>query len=1055
MDVQKPLNSSEIKDVLKYWLLALRYEESLTSRPQAHKVAASRDLSIRTEDPQDGQEYFKLPFAEGAQLMLQGCKELELGLNPERAAFCEHCIRAAWKREYMNLRRDRPNIEQEGIWVLGFPVLYLPRHEELVPLLRFPIALHWREEERPWHYPPYPKRRPQNRVKAEISPLKSTPSKIILGTLEETDGLLPYAFDPQLLTRELCVCDEELADFHQALRQKNHLTPGEMIEALCELLESGATTQPEPKEADNPPESKEKSPIEWLSRLQRAIQNRLLSSPYPARAYPLGLVFDDSRVQATVHVQNEIGALLQASPGEAGWFEGSPLWHYLSASPISTGREAFHGRFTQKPLNPEQLQAGEAFLGTRFHALQGPPGTGKTALILNLTAAHLCERIYAYCNGSPMGSDCFLIASTNNRAVDNVLDPLSGDFADGALPLGLRLGNRDITSKLSVHLLERCLQRIEQSDDPEAQERELEEKKAEFLSLYKDLRKHGEPRQQAFRRQSRRASLQAKIFSLKNKLLDARQRGIEPLSADLNLDKIFELTKRISKKIRLLEAHASGSGLSALEGVELQWKRIQRTQKSLKVQLASSDLSLDLPLPPEDEPDIEKQLEAWENACGDAEDAVDAFNDLLHAQKEAKYRSAQLRSYEEELQLLEADLEADRPYIETPLCADEHAELEYALFQQAIRIRDLWAFLHRDQLRNALTAAIESLGTKSSFRRFYEDEPDKTLWILKLFPIFGCTLLSLGNAFPARDGVLARLVIDEAGQCHPAYAISGLMRAHSAMLIGDVHQLEPVIKLALCDEERVQRQAKLTLSQDRLAPYRVYEQCGHSAQSVADLPLPQQDRPTLRAHYRCQPGIIALSEALCSYGLRVMTPAHASPYCSDLLTESFHFIPVRGSQKRVGGSWENPDEISLILKLLEEFKRRGLPWGDLAFITPYVGQCDAIRRALRQNHIPCGEEFWDADPNPLWGTTQGAVTTGTVHRFQGGERSIVVFSTVCTSTRSLGFLNERVHLLNVAVSRAQDHLIVIGHPDILASGRMTRHLLNGKPICWSQSMRTP
>ena len=63
---------------------------------------------------------------------------------------------------------------------------------------------------------------------------------------------------------------------------------------------------------------------------------------------------------------------------------------------------------------------------------------------------------------------------------------------------------------------------------------------------------------------------------------------------------------------------------------------------------------------------------------------------------------------------------------------------------------------------------------------------------------------------------------------------------------------------------------------------------------------------------------------------------------------------------------------------------------------------------------------------------------------QGGERSVVLFSSVVTDPRSLGFLNDRVNLLNVTVSRTREHLITLGHRPTLATGRYTRRLL-GSP----------
>jgi superfamily I DNA and/or RNA helicase len=68
----------------------------------------------------------------------------------------------------------------------------------------------------------------------------------------------------------------------------------------------------------------------------------------------------------------------------------------------------------------------------------------------------------------------------------------------------------------------------------------------------------------------------------------------------------------------------------------------------------------------------------------------------------------------------------------------------------------------------------------------------------------------------------------------------------------------------------------------------------------------------------------------------------------------------------------------------------------------------------------------------------GGLALGTVHRFQGGERRIVLFSSVVTRTGSLTFLNARPNLLNVAVSRAQQHFVCLGDRSVLVQGKLTR-----------------
>ena len=53
----------------------------------------------------------------------------------------------------------------------------------------------------------------------------------------------------------------------------------------------------------------------------------------------------------------------------------------------------------------------------------------------------------------------------------------------------------------------------------------------------------------------------------------------------------------------------------------------------------------------------------------------------------------------------------------------------------------------------------------------------------------------------------------------------------------------------------------------------------------------------------------------------------------------------------------------------------------------------------------------------------------------------MVFCTAVTRPASLPFLDARVNLLNVAVSRAREHLIIIGAPELLKQGQRTRLLL--------------
>ncbi|MBE3011914.1 AAA family ATPase [Microbispora sp. NEAU-D428] len=101
---------------------------------------------------------------------------------------------------------------------------------------------------------------------------------------------------------------------------------------------------------------------------------------------------------------------------------------------------------------------------------------------------------------------------------------------------------------------------------------------------------------------------------------------------------------------------------------------------------------------------------------------------------------------------------------------------------------------------------------------------------------------------------------------------------------------------------------------------------------------------------------------------------------------------------------------------------------DLAMISPFAPQARLLEALLPEVHL----EEWAAS---------------TVHRFQGGERDIIVYDTVDTgcgvSPLHPWFTegdtgSEGARLLNVAASRARDHLVVIGAIDSLFRPRAAR-----------------
>ncbi len=122
----------------------------------------------------------------------------------------------------------------------------------------------------------------------------------------------------------------------------------------------------------------------------------------------------------------------------------------------------------------------------------------------------------------------------------------------------------------------------------------------------------------------------------------------------------------------------------------------------------------------------------------------------------------------------------------------------------------------------------------------------------------------------------------------------------------------------------------------------------------------------------------------------------------------------------------NEDEAEAIVGLIQGFKEMyalggmEFEWKKIGVITPFRAQIACIRNAIRKAGI---------DPDEL--------TIDTVERYQGGARDIILISVCANSEVQLGSIvsskdNDPLdRKLNVAITRAKHHLVVVGNPDVL------------------------
>ncbi|MEM1357263.1 MAG: AAA domain-containing protein, partial [Bacteroidota bacterium] len=132
----------------------------------------------------------------------------------------------------------------------------------------------------------------------------------------------------------------------------------------------------------------------------------------------------------------------------------------------------------------------------------------------------------------------------------------------------------------------------------------------------------------------------------------------------------------------------------------------------------------------------------------------------------------------------------------------------------------------------------------------------------------------------------------------------------------------------------------------------------------------------------------------------------------------------------------NAHEAKLIVRLIEAYTAlyantdRPIQAGDIGIITPYRAQIAHIRRQLIDQQLPADDYMVD-----------------TVERYQGGAKRIVLLS-LCTNTDNQIQMLSQISAegvdrkLNVAMTRAREHLVIIGCPDILRQSTVYADLLD-------------
>ncbi|KAK4536603.1 hypothetical protein CDCA_CDCA09G2628 [Cyanidium caldarium] len=329
-------------------------------------------------------------------------------------------------------------------------------------------------------------------------------------------------------------------------------------------------------------------------------------------------------------------------------------------------------------------------------------------------------------------------------------------------------------------------------------------------------------------------------------------------------------------------------------------------------------------------------------------------------------------------------------------------------------------------LRGREGSAADRASWRTALDALRHDRKRFTLEMLRQRRVIGVTCCSLGNEVlnGQRFGVIA---VDEASQIAEPAAVAPLLllgEAHACVLLaGDTQQLPPV--LAPARQNSAGERTGLERS--------LLERLAQRAQ-VPSVHLLEQ--------YRCHPCIAHIASQL-AYGGRVRSgigEAERPPLLPTM--PPVCLLPAAGrecaqSERSLRNEWE----ARCIVRLVRAMLSTGLVHADdIGVICMYRAQAARLRALLYAERKCAGDTAVDG----AVAESTHLVPISTVDAFQGAERPIIILSTVRTrisaTANALGHLDS-LPRVNVAITRAKHHLVIVGHAATLRAIPLWRQLL--------------
>lgn len=297
------------------------------------------------------------------------------------------------------------------------------------------------------------------------------------------------------------------------------------------------------------------------------------------------------------------------------------------------------------------------------------------------------------------------------------------------------------------------------------------------------------------------------------------------------------------------------------------------------------------------------------------------------------------------------------------------------------------------------------------------------LWrlLFMITPLVSTTLASVERMFPGvHSAEFGYGIIDEAGQAIPQSVCGVLMRAKKALILGDQRQLQPISHLGDDIENGLAEPLSDSIRKHTSALTSSTQTIADSSSDVGTYIDPKGSNPLwislpLMTHRRCAEPMFTIANTIAYDGLmHQATPKTVPPHPHTGASAWWH---IEGSVTEK--QWV-PEQGEVVKQLLSILLSNSDDPPSLFLITPFRAVARKLRVVLTNTLKQHG---FSPDIRQEYRRS-----VGTVHTFQGREADIVLFVLGCDQSTAGAALwaGSTVNLINVAVTRAREHLYVIG-----------------------------